>query len=167
MRNASLELILPFASGGINVGLAIGPSGQLFAGISTVNIYMLGWFDDSWQVTDSAGNLTATHLATGNHLDWTAFAISLEVPEPASGGLIAIGLAGALLRRRVQRVKEGMTGHLAFSRRRSILSGCLLSNGTFTGKSCGIFPKWIVTGSWPGREIPDLLFRRDPPYSGK
>ncbi len=42
----------------------------------------------------------ATHLATGNHLDWTAFAISLEVPEPTSGCLIAIGCAGLLFRRK-------------------------------------------------------------------
>ena len=71
---------------------------------STGNIYMLGWFDDSWQVTNSAGNLTAAHLATGNHLDWTAFTISLEVPEPASGWLFALGCGTALLRRRRRRI---------------------------------------------------------------
>lgn len=74
----------PFASGGINVGLAIGPSGQLFAGDAGGNIY----------------SLTASHLATGNHLDWTAFAISLDVPEPTSAWLIAIGCGTALLRRK-------------------------------------------------------------------
>ena len=61
--------------------------------------YMIGWLDDSWQITDNAGNLTATQLiATGNHLDWTALAIQ-QVPEPSTAALLLGSGAAAALRR--------------------------------------------------------------------
>ena len=101
--NTAVQLI-DLATGGLLGTPAVSGIIDNWTGVdvdnSTGNIYMLGWYDDSWQVTDSAGNLSATHLATGNHLDWTAFAISLEVPEPASGCLIAAGFVGGLLRRK-------------------------------------------------------------------
>jgi hypothetical protein len=61
--------------------------------------YMIGWLDDSWTVTNSAGTLTASHLATNTHADWTAFTMA-SIPEPASVSLIAGGLAFLTMRRR-------------------------------------------------------------------
>ena len=105
-RNAGITAVqlIDLATGGLLGTPAVSGVADNWTGVdvdnSTGNIYMLGWFDDSWQVSNSAGNLTASHLATGNHLDWTAFAISLDVPEPTSTWLIAIGCGTALLRRK-------------------------------------------------------------------
>jgi hypothetical protein len=65
---------------------------------ATGDVYMIGWLDDSWLVTGGA-NLTATHLATGNHLDWTALAI-LPTPEPGAAVLLLGAALAAGLRRR-------------------------------------------------------------------
>lgn len=63
--------------------------------------YMIGFPDDSWQVTNNAGTLTAAHLAANTHLDWTALAI--PVPEPGTGVLVLLGaaVAAVLGRRRI------------------------------------------------------------------
>lgn len=63
--------------------------------------YMIGFPDDSWQITNNAGTLSATHIAANTHLDWTALAI--PVPEPGSAAIL-LGGAGILtvLRRRVR-----------------------------------------------------------------
>lgn len=58
---------------------------------STGTIHMIGFLDDSWQVTNTAGTLNATYVATGNHLDWTAFTME-SIPEPASASLFTCGL---------------------------------------------------------------------------
>lgn len=66
---------------------------------STGTIHMIGWLDDSWQVANATGTLTATHIATGNHLDWTAFTME-SIPEPSGVALLACGLAFLTARRR-------------------------------------------------------------------
>lgn len=65
----------------------------------TGDIFMIGWLDDSWQVTNTSGTLSAAHLATGNHLDWTAFTLE-SVPEPGTGLLIFSGVLFLAARRR-------------------------------------------------------------------
>lgn len=101
-----VQLVTLGPSGGALVGTpATSSSVDNWTGVdvdpATGTAYMLGWLDDSWQVANSSGNLTATHIATGNHLDWTAFAIPFpaEAPEPGTGLLCALGLVGALFRR--------------------------------------------------------------------
>lgn len=66
---------------------------------STGTIHMIGWLDDSWQVTNTAGTLNATHIGTGNHLDWTAFTME-SIPEPATASLLVCGLVYLSARRR-------------------------------------------------------------------
>lgn len=68
---------------------------------ATGDVYMIGWLDDSWMVTGGAA-LTATQLATVNHLDWTALAI-LPTPEPCTSVLLlgAARAAGSRRRRRL------------------------------------------------------------------
>jgi hypothetical protein len=68
----------------------------------TGDIFMIGWLDDSWQVTNTAGTLNATHLATGNHLDWTAFTLE-SVPEPGTGLMLGSGVLFLAARRRRNR----------------------------------------------------------------
>lgn len=64
--------------------------------------YMIGFDDDSWQITNNAGTLTDTHIATNGHLDWTALAI--PIPEPGSAVLL-LGGAGVLTLSRRRRVR--------------------------------------------------------------
>ena len=65
---------------------------------ATNTAYMIGWVDDSWQIANGGGNLTATQLGTGTHLDWTAFAI-IPTPEPSSAALLLGSAVFAGLRR--------------------------------------------------------------------